>query len=556
MKRISKIAAAVLSLTTLLGCTACNRKSEDVTIDKSKMQLYVKYYNGGYGDEWLKKLCSECEGMYAGVKFSNGKTGVEIVPEFTRGDINGPEGMKGNRNNVFLLENKDYYTYVSAKSFLDITDVVNDYAVTGLETKETEKTIATKIPEAYDEFLNIEGRYYAVPFFESSMNLNYDVDLFKQKCLYFAAGKTAENFTEEDFKDESKIGDLFVSDPDDDRAFGPDGRENTSDDGLPATYKDFRALTIQMKIAGVTPFVWNTSDVDYLTGLVNDMWANNEGEEQMKLNLTFEGSAATIVDTIADDGTVTLKPATTINADNYKLLQRQKGKLDAIDFAKLLLDDGTGNKNSRNYYSKSFDSGFSHTIAQSYFVNPDANGIGDNPIGFLVDGSWWYNEAKVTGRNFAVLPLPKTDASKIGTPNTKLSDRSSLIFISSETKSEVVPVAKAFVSCLQSAHALRTYTEYTNTLRAMTYTLTNESLAKMSSYGKSVYDARNSGDTVILPWSPLTTLARKNASLLEWRTYGFSTTSMDKNPLVYLKDHIREKNITKKYFEAIWNYRK
>ena len=56
MKRISKIAAAVLSLTTMLGCTACNRKSEDVTIDKSKMQLYVKYYNGGYGDEWLKKL--------------------------------------------------------------------------------------------------------------------------------------------------------------------------------------------------------------------------------------------------------------------------------------------------------------------------------------------------------------------------------------------------------------------------------------------------------------------------------------------------------------------
>lgn len=50
MKRISKIAAAVLSLTTMLGCTACNRKSEDVTIDKSKMQLYVKYYNGGYGD--------------------------------------------------------------------------------------------------------------------------------------------------------------------------------------------------------------------------------------------------------------------------------------------------------------------------------------------------------------------------------------------------------------------------------------------------------------------------------------------------------------------------
>ena len=284
------------------------------------------------------------------------------------------------------------------------------------------------------------------------------------------------------------------------------------------------------------------------------MWANNEGAEQMKLNFTFDGTATTIIDNIAADGSVTLKQSEKIDGTNFNLLQRQKGKYDALTFACMLLDDGTGNGNSRNYYGKSFDSGFSNTIAQKYFLDPDGNGIGDSPIGFLVDGGWWYNEANVKDKNIGILPLPKTDASKIGTPTTKVSDRSSLIFISSETSSEVIPVAKAFVSFLQSDYALRTYSEYTNTFRAMEYDLTDDILAKMSSYGKSVYETRKSSDTVVLPWMPISATARKNASLLNYRTYGFSVNSQENNPLIYFKDH---SNATvKEYFEAIWNYRK
>ena len=69
---------------------------------------------------------------------------------------------------------------------------MNDNAVTGLDKKETGKTIAEKIPAAYKEFLNVGNKYYALPLFETSINLNYDIDLFKQKCLYFAAGFQAE----------------------------------------------------------------------------------------------------------------------------------------------------------------------------------------------------------------------------------------------------------------------------------------------------------------------------------------------------------------------------
>ena len=558
MKRIFRAVAAVLCFVTIFAFAGCGRENKDLTVDKTKLQLYVKYYNGGFGDAWLKQLVSEFEEMYADVRFSNGKTGVQIMPEFTRGQLSGPSAMKGNRNNVYLMENIDYYSFVTADTLLDVTDLVNDYAVTGIAkdgsfTRESDKKISGKIMKAYDEFLNVNGKYYGLPLFETSINLNYDIDLFRQKCLYFAAGKTAENFTEEDFNDEEKISNLFISEYGEDMAFGPDGEQKTPDDGLPATYKDFRALTIYMKIVGVTPFVWNGYETGYLTGLINDMWANNEGEEQMKLNFTFDGTAKTLVDTIDEKGNVTLKPETTIDETNFKLLQRQKGKLDALEFAKLLLDDGTKKKDSRNYFAKSFDSGFSHTNAQSYFLNPEANNIGDNPIGFLVDGGWWYNEAKVQNRNIGILPLPKADASKIGTTNTKVSDRLSFMFISKETKAEVVPVAKAFLSFLQTDHAMRTYTAYTNTFRAMKYDLTTEILDKMDSYGKSVYATRNSAGTVVLPWTPISSTARKNAGLLSYRTYGFSVNSQENNPLIYFKDH---KASTKEYFEKIWDFRK
>ena len=152
------------------------------------------------------------------------------------------------------------------------------------------------------------------------------------------------------------------------------------------------------------------------------------------------------------------------------------------------------------------------------------------------------------------MPLPKTDADQIGKPNTKVSDRASFIFVNNETPAAVQPVAKAFVSFLQSDYAMETYTKYTNTFRAMKYDLSEETIKNLSAYGKSVYDTRNSDDTVVLPWTPISETARKSASLLSYRTYGFSVNTQENNPVVYFKDH--GDATAESYFEAIWKYRK
>ena len=105
MKNMVKIFSLLLCLMMTFGfAVGCRRdNSEDQKVDKSKTQLYVKYYNGGFGDEWLNQLCAEFEEMYADVHFEEGKTGVQIMKEFNRGQLTGPNDMKGKLINVYLM---------------------------------------------------------------------------------------------------------------------------------------------------------------------------------------------------------------------------------------------------------------------------------------------------------------------------------------------------------------------------------------------------------------------------------------------------------------------
>lgn len=574
---IVRIVSIALLVVMCLSLVACDRSGIDDDLQKintNKTQLYVKYCNGGFGRTWLDILCTEFEEMYKDVSFETGKKGVQIMKDFDKRNVE-VGNMSGNINQVFLQEDRDYYDFIAKDTLLDITDVVTGYAVTGVDadgnaTKETKRTIDGKMSDTYKSFYNVGSeqspKYYGLPLYETSINIVYNKDLFDSKCFYFAKGATAENFSEEDFTDDEKIQDLFVLTTEAERSYGPDNKPNTYDDGLPATYADFRALLIYMRTNGTTPFVWNGYETGYLTGMVNDMWANNVGAEQMMLNFTFSGTAAanTLVEVDSNgkivhnaDGSVKLNGAATeINANNYSLLQLQKGKLDALKFAKLILDD------SKNYYSKSFDSGFTHTNAQDCFVKPSSYQL--SSVGFLIEGGWWYKEMdqrqaftteqERMSKQFAVLPLPKADATQLGQPITKVSDRKSVIFANKYMPSEVLPIAKAFIAFLQSDHALETYTRYTDAFRAMEYDISDETKSALTPFGRSVYELRSSDDTVTLPWLPLSETARKNVSSLNYRNYGFATSSTEGNPFIYIKDN--PTTTYEQYFEYIFNYKK
>ena len=555
-------AVALTSVTALVSCGKVDEEEEDET----KTQLRIKYTNGGFRSDWLDKLCDEFVEAFKDTSFQEGRTGVQIIKEYDKKNT-GYESIRGNANHLFIQEDTDYYTYVAKGVTKDITDVVNDYAVTGNGTKESDRKISEKMSDLYRNFYSYNGKYYAIPLFETNVGLQYNVSVFEKKNLFFKQGASAEDFTDADYEDLDKLYDLFVTSTSDARSYGPDGKTGiiggvnySIDDGLPATYKDFRALITMMKNSSVTPFIWNSTCTDYLTSLLNDVWATNEGADQFINNLKLEGTATNIVKlsggaVVRDEEGKPVTETKTIGADNYADLQLQKGKLEALDFAQFLATDG-------NYYSKSWQT--SYTDAQEYFINPQNHkAIGE--IGFIVEGGWWFKEASDAfspgtqkDAKFSPYILPKATADKIGTPNVRVSDRRSLMFINNYIPDENLEVAKTFVSFLQSDHALETYTLYTNGKRALQYDLSEDTLSQMSYYGKAAWEIATKTNTITIPWLPLSNFAKEHVLELDYTSYGYSVTSGDGNPVMNLNDWAKKGSpkTSEQYFIDIYNYKK
>ena len=101
----------------------------------------------------------------------------------------------------------------------------------------------------------------------------------------------------------------------------------------------------------------------------------------MLMNYTFEGTATDLIEVDAE-GNVTQLPATEITFENGYELQRQAGRYYTLKFCEDVM------LSSEDNY-KVIDT---HINCQTYFIN---GGItNNNPVGMIVEGSWWENEAK------------------------------------------------------------------------------------------------------------------------------------------------------------------
>ena len=550
-----------LTVTTALGASGCAFKK--ISYNTSKSQLFVKYYNGGVGREWIDDIINQFETEYAETSFEEGKKGVEVVKDFAKETLSVGK-IKNNPNQVHICVNTNYYEFASNNVMLDITDVVKDKALTNKDVAES-VTIESKISEDRKNFYNLgsngEDKYYALPFFESSMNLVYNVDLFNTNNYYFAKNKSAEGITYNDLTSYEKIADLFITDSNEEKSYGPDGKTGTIngtdyslDDGLPATYDDFQALLTYMKNDKTIPFIWSADTLSYLTCLANEIWANSEGKEKYAENFSFRGTAENLLELDAngnvcynEDGSLKVKSETEITPETAYNLHLQKGKYDAIRFVKMMMESSynpaTGS-NTYNYYKDSMTGSLKYTAAQDYFINAkDKEGTNNQGIGFIVEGTWWNNESKPQykseadrmNKKFAVLPLPKPDKSQIGENNTKISERESLMYISKYCEDYAVPIAKAFMKYLQSDRALNIFSSYTNMLRAMNYNLTDDTLSKMTYFGKQNYALARSANTDWIDWLPTSPETKKNKGLMDYLEWGFKTGN-GSNPFSYFYD--------------------
>ena len=500
MKKITKAIIFILAMVFAFSAVGCRRGDDGVKIDRTRTQLYVSIYDGGYGTEWAYSLAARFEEQYKGVSFEKDKTGVQVIVSPSKSSGTGlMNTILSSRNEVFFSPEAYYNDYQKAGVFADITDIVSG-ANSSLAEYGDQGTIEDKFLSDHQKsyYKTSDNKYYAIPGEMMFSGISYDVELFDSEMYYFSANANNGN-------------DGFIITPDEERSKGPDGRtgvidgvDYTLDDGLPATYEQFFKLCNYIVEGGNVPMIWSGQyRMGYIGWLLQALMADYEGAEQMLLNYTFNGTAKNIVSSINNDGSVTKKdPLAITNANGYEMFSTA-GRYYALKFIEQLVS------NTSYYDAKSFNVTHSHRDAQlDYLMSKTEN----KKIAMFVDGCYWEAEASADfedmaskfqdqiylkkNRKFGFMPFPKATEEQIGENNVLIEGLYTLAYIRGNLTGFKLDLAKKFLKFAHTNTSLSEYSAITSTPKGLKYSVTAEDQAKMSNYGKSVIALTERSDVV------------------------------------------------------------
>ncbi|MBQ8658913.1 MAG: extracellular solute-binding protein [Clostridia bacterium] len=483
MKAKQKI--ALLCAATIVAGSGFGACSSDVeAIDKKKTQLYIANYEAGLGSRWLDDYEAAFEKAYAGESFETGKKGVQVIVSkdksmYTGDALYNNESMTTGDINLYFCDNVDVYKFQQEGWLADITDVVK-------ETLPGEaKTIEDKLSADQKAGYQVEGKYYALPHYESYKGIVYDVDLFDERGYYFDGDGEILGvpLTEETIL-----------------SAGPDGKENTLDDGLPATYEQFFALCKFIKNDGVYPIIWTGQYRDsYTQSLLEALAADYEGVAGSKVRYALsETPADASIVTGFDGNGKPIVETKAVSQSNYEELYKLAGTYYSMSFLESILK---GNY----YHSYSFSDVHSHEMTQYLFLySRYDSAIVDKPIAMMLEGTWWEEEASSTfkemaenydgagrtDRRFGLMTLPKVDESKIG--QTTLIGGSSEMVVNKASSAAQLKAAKAFIKFISTDENLRKFHTMTGVGRAYSYELTSLDLDMLSYSALQLYDNKKS----------------------------------------------------------------
>lgn len=526
-KLLTIVLALVFSVASLCGCGPRDQPGQnEEKVDNSRTQLYVGTYDGGNGDEWLYAIKPRFEEAYKDVCFEPGtnKKGVQLmISKSTSYSAQLVANIQNAKDDVYFALGCNYTEYLNSNALLDITDIVCGEN-SSLEDMGDTGTIEDKIPEQYKEYLKTkDNKYYALPFYEATYGIMYDVSLFCEKGYYF--DENGELIGERG-KVDAKNG-IFTTNSGDviKLSTGPDGIEKTYDDGLPRTYDEFFDMCDLMYKGNVVPITWPGGHTWHVSKLLVGLRANNAGYEQNKLNYTFNGTATDIIDYDANgniqfnaDGSVKVK-SESINEQNAYRLYDTASTYNAVKFIERIT------KNDK-YYDQDIctGGGVSQTTNQYRFVMGKYT---DNlsTIGMIVDGNWWYNESRTVletanrmygESEYGILPLPKPTMNDLGSYVIMETDKP-LGFIKSVSAGldpNKVELAKLFLKFANTNESIAEFLKVSNFSRAMEYTLTDEQYDDLSLYARNVYETHK-GTQFLVPYGDNKTFINNSTRLLE-----------------------------------------
>lgn len=476
---MKRIIALILTAVLLLSITGCGPVAT-VQTDKTKTTLVVGITSGGVGTQWLKNAISAFEEKYKDYSFEEGKKGVQVVIGTSNrttmlGDtletlLLTPE-MK---DEVFFVDSAFYSTYVKKGLVYDLTDMVNEPLT---EYGENE-SVLDKLDENIKDNLTIDGKIYALPYWQSSYCLVYNATLFDKNNWYFDANGGFTNAS----------GNLGT---------GPDGEKGTWDDGMPRTYDEFFQLLDQIEKDNCTPFQMPGASGDYFSWLISQMAADVMGYDDFMLNFNFDGVATLIKDgTINWDNMTFETEEVTITPENGYELSRQPGLAYVLDFAQRLLQN-------TSYYepNNSLSGSFKISQSQLEFIRNTTMSSKKN-VAIMLDGIWWENEAEASFREtygsnatkfdstseYKWMPLPKATEELVGSDSLAVNVLSSYCFIKSNIAPEKVEVAKEFLQFVHTDAMLENFTVITGIPRAFDYDVDTSDLTPFAQSMMQYYE--------------------------------------------------------------------
>ena len=454
--------SSIAAIATLSGCFG--KKNTDNERDETKAQLEISTFDGGVGDQWLKNAADLfVQQNKDRTDFEDGKLGVQIT--ITKETVGGTTILNSDLNkDMYFTEEVDYYGVTNKNKMADITDILTE-----ANPNDGGKKIIDKVDANLKGYLNRNGKYYAVPFYDCIYGLVYDKDLFNEKSFYMT---DSGNFT----NNKSQFG------------TGPNGVAGDWDDGLPKTYAQFSSLMNRMRTMNVTPFVYadNVEVSRYTARGLMSYWSDDEGYEDTMLNYSFSGTANHIVSSISG-GTPVLEAPTTITKENGYLLKKQAGVYNALKFADTVLCSQADN------YTGAAD----NIKAQTAFVNGTDSG---KKVAMMFEGPWWENEATdafevakrmgKTSFNYGLMAIPKSSDAKVGEDATFLNLNSSYGFINANSKH--MKLAKEFFKFLHTDAQLKQFTTTTHMTRGLNYTLSESEISGLTSFSQDLMKIKQS----------------------------------------------------------------
>ncbi len=493
MKKLFKILLCAIMAFTAVGFTGC--KTKDNGVDATKTQMYVSYYNAGFSNRWLDAAIKRFEAAYADYSFEEGKKGVQVIPDPLNNSAMVDE-IATKRAWVYFSEGYSALEFTTAGVMEDITAALT----TPLNESYGADVNGTPLPalagetgSVYDKMSAEEkayfapdgkdGKIYAVPYIDAwNGSLSYDADAFEEYGLYYKSDNTLGG--------RKATGNLGL---------GPDGIANTADDGLPRTYDEFFNVCNVMKTRYdmPAPFIWAGNWVAYVTEFAASLWASNNGTARLNEMLNGSGTLKDYVQSVSDNGEYTVSDRA-FSSSTAGEVYSTASVYNAIDFIYRIIN---------GQYMKApdvFTSSYSQYVAQGDFIFGKEKNATASDYGFLVDGSWWYNEAEPyvksyedrthnsrADRNLLYMPLPKAtedDWNALKGENVVYTTYNTAVVVKKGLEPMQKLLAETFVRFFCTNESLVEFNTIVSTPRGLTYTMSDEQYNTLSPYGKCTYD--------------------------------------------------------------------